>query len=289
MNGTINFKHDYAQIGGVRLHYVTAGEGEKLVVLLHGFPEFWYSWRNQISALSETYTVVAPDLRGYNLSDKPENAGDYEMGKLTDDVLGLIRHFGRDQAAIVGHDWGAAIAWRLAEKHPEAVWKLCAMQVPPMSVWRKNQTLRQFLASWYMFLFQLPVLPEFLLSANDYEMLGNSLKKTAIRRDVFTDEAIAEYKKAWRETEKLRQPLNYYRANIFKRFFGRQTGNEKIKVPTLFIYGEQDHAVLPETVQGVAEGIDAPFSEFRIRDAGHWIQQEAAEDVNEVLLDFLAD
>ncbi|HYP51603.1 MAG TPA: alpha/beta fold hydrolase, partial [Pyrinomonadaceae bacterium] len=88
---TENFKHDYAQIGGVRLHYVTAGEGEKLVILLHGFPEFWYSWRNQIPVLSETYTVVAPDLRGYNLSDKPANVGDYEMGKIVDDVLGLIR------------------------------------------------------------------------------------------------------------------------------------------------------------------------------------------------------
>jgi pimeloyl-ACP methyl ester carboxylesterase len=286
---TENLKHDYAQIGGVRLHYVTAGEGEKLIILLHGFPEFWYSWRNQIPALSETYTVVAPDLRGYNLSDKPENVGDYEIGKITDDVLGLIRHFGREQAAIVGHDWGATVAWRLAQKHPESIWKLCAMQVPPVSVWRKNQTLRQFLASWYMFFFQLPFLPELLLSANDYDALEKSLRKTSARPDIFTDEVIEEYRKSWRETEKMTAPLNYYRANILKRFFGKQSIDEKIQVPTLFIYGEKDHAILPETVRGVSEAVEAPFSEFRLPDAAHWVQQEAANDVNEVLLDFLAD
>jgi pimeloyl-ACP methyl ester carboxylesterase len=286
---TENLKHDYAQIGGVRLHYVTAGEGEKLIILLHGFPEFWYSWRNQIPALSETYTVVAPDLRGYNLSDKPENVGDYEIGKITDDVLGLIRHFGREQAAIVGHDFGAAVAWRLAQRHPESIWKLCAMQVPPVSVWRKNQTLRQFLASWYMFFFQLPFLPELLLSANDYDALEKSLRKTSARPDIFTDEVIEEYRKSWRETEKMTAPLNYYRANILKRFFGKQSIDEKIQVPTLFIYGEKDHAILPETVRGVSEAVEAPFSEFRLPDAAHWVQQEAANDVNEVLLDFLAD
>ncbi|MDQ4123634.1 MAG: alpha/beta hydrolase [Acidobacteriota bacterium] len=289
MNDAINFKHDYAQIGGVRLHYVTAGEGEKLVVLLHGFPEFWYSWRNQIPALSESYTVVAPDFRGYNLSDKPANTSDYEMGKIVDDVLGLIRHFGREQAAIVGHDWGAALAWRLAQQHPESVSKLCAMQVPPMSVWRKNQTFRQLLASWYMFFFQLPALPELFLSANDYAALEKTLRKTVARRDVFTDEVIEEYRKSWRETEKLTSQINYYRANVFKALFSKQSTGTKIQVPTLFIYGEKDHAILPETVRGVSEAVEAPFSEFRIADAAHWVQQEAAEDVNEVLLDFLAD
>lgn len=283
------FKHDYAQIGGVRLHYVTAGEGEKLVVLLHGFPEFWYSWRNQIPVLSETYTVVAPDLRGYNLSDKPANVSDYEIERIVDDILGLIRHFGHENAAIVGHDWGAAAAWMLAQNYPESVWKLCAMQVPPASVWRKNQTLRQFLASWYMFFFQLPVLPELLLSANDYAALGKSFRKTAARPDVFTDEVIEEYRNSWRETEKMTTPINYYRANVLKRFFGKQSTPGKIQVPTLFIYGEQEHAILPETVRGVAEAVNAPFSEFRIPDAAHWVQQEAGADVNEVLLDFLAD
>ena len=284
-----DIKFDHAQIGGVKLHYATAGDGDKLVVLLHGFPEFWYSWRHQIAALSDVYTVVAPDMRGYNLSDKPPRVGDFEMDKLVDDVIGLIGHFGGEQAAIVGHDWGAAIAWAIAQKHPESVWKLCAMQVPPMSVWKKNQTFKQFLASWYMFFFQIPALPEWILKRNDFALLANGLKNSTAETDVFTDEVLARYKKSWREDGALSSALNYYRANIPKRFFGGEMTDEKIKVPTLFIYGEKDQAVLPETVRGVGEAVDAPFSEIRIPDAGHWVQQEAAEIVNDSLREFLSE
>ncbi len=281
--------HDYAQIGGVKLHYATAGTGDKLVILLHGFPEFWYSWRHQIIALSEDYTVVAPDMRGYNLSDKPPSVSDYEMDKLVDDVVGLIHHFGREQAAVIGHDWGAAVAWALARKHPETLWKLGAMQVPPVSVWRKNQSFKQFLASWYMFFFQIPKLPEWLLSLNDFEGLEKGLKNSTARRGVFTDEHIREYKKAWREPFALTAMINYYRANILGRLFFGQADPPKIKVPTLFIYGEQDKAILRETVAGVGEAVDESFEEFFIPSSGHWVQQEEAETVTEILKDFLAD
>ncbi len=283
----INF--DYAQIGGVKLHYATAGDGEKLVILLHGFPEFWYSWRRQIVALSDEYTVVAPDMRGYNLSDKLPRVEDYDMNNLVDDVTGLIRHFGREQAAVVGHDWGASVAWAVALKHPESVWKLCAMQVPPMAVWKKNQTFKQFFASWYMFFFQIPRLPEWLMSRNDFALLANGLKTSTAEKGIFTDKEIAEYKKAWSEPGALNSAINYYRANIVKRLFGKSSMEEKIKVPTLFIYGEKDSAILPETVAGVGKFIDAPFSEIRIPDAGHWVQQEAAEIVTDSLREFLAE
>ena len=282
-------KFDYAQIGGVRLHYATAGEGEKLVVLLHGFPEFWYSWRHQIAALSDEYTVVAPDMRGYNLSDKPPSVEDYQIDKLVDDVGGLIRHFGREKAAVIGHDWGAGVAWAVAAKHPEFLWKLGALQVPPIAVWRKNQTFRQFLASWYMFFFQIPRLPEWLMSRNDYAPLVKALKGSTAQSGVFTDRDIAEYKKSWSEPRALTSALNYYRANILKRLFGKSSPEAKIKVPTLFIYGEKDTAVLPETVKGIGEFIDAPFEEFFIPDAGHWVQQEAAETVTQILREFLAE
>lgn len=279
---------DYAQIGAVKLHYAVAGKGgEKLVVLLHGFPEFWYSWRKQLAALSDEYTVVAPDMRGYNLSDKPENVADYHIDKLVDDVCGLIGHLGYEKAAIVGHDWGAAVAWATAQKHPEYVSKLCALQVPPVSVWQKNQTFNQFLTSWYMFFFQIPLLPEWLLSRNDFALLANGLRTSTAEPDVFTDADIAEYKKAWRETDQLNSLLNYYRANLWQRLFSKETP-VKIKVPTLFIYGEKDSAVLPETVKNVGEAIDAPFSEIRIPDAAHWVQQEAAEIVTDSLREFLA-
>lgn len=280
----INF--DYAQIGAVNLHYATAGDDEKLVVLLHGFPEFWYSWRHQIEALSDEYTVVAPDLRGYNLSSKPAKIEDYAMENLVDDVIGLIHHFGRERAAIVGHDWGAAIAWALAAKHPECVSKLVAMQVPPVSVWQKNQTFKQFLASWYMFFLQIPALPEWLLSRNDFALLADGLENSTHEPNVFTDRDIAEYKKSWREQNALTSAVNYYRANILKRLFAK-TDDRKIKVPTLFIYGERDQVVLPETVRGVGEAVDAAYTEIRIPDAAHWVQQEAADVVNDSLLEFL--
>lgn len=283
-----NIKFDDAQIGGVRLHYATAGEGDRLVILLHGFPEFWYSWRHQLEGLSEDYTVVAPDLRGYNRSDKPVNVADYQIDNLVDDVLGLIRHFGREQAAIVGHDWGAAVAWALAARHPEAVYKLCAMQVPPMSVWQKNQTWRQALASWYMLFFQIPYLPEWILSRDDFALAEKLLRNAAADRRFFSDEEIEKYKESWREPEALTSAVNYYRANVFQRII-RPQPTVKIKVPTLFIYGEKDAAILPETVRNVKDAVDASYEEIHIPESGHWVQQEAAEAVTDSLREFLAE
>ncbi len=152
-------RHGYAQVGDVRLHYAECGEGERLVVLLHGFPECWYSWRHQLKALGRRFRVVAPDMRGYNLSDKPGRVEDYRMQRLVDDVTGLTRHFGAREAAVVGHDWGGAVAWAVAQHYPDYVWKLASLQTPPPAVWGKNLTLRQLLRSWYMFFFQLPSIP----------------------------------------------------------------------------------------------------------------------------------
>ena len=288
MNGEEKIRFDYAQIGGVKIHYAQAGDGERLIILLHGFPEFWYSWRHQLNALSDEYTVIAPDLRGYNLSDKPTDLKDYAIEKLSDDVLGLINYFGRRDAAVIGHDWGAAIAWHLAENHPEHIWKLAALQVPPISVWQKNQTFRQFLVSWYMFFFQIPGLPEWLLSRNNFAMLENSLKNSTAQKGIFTDEDFKRYKEAWNEPFALTAMINYYRANVFKRLFAKLKTDKKIRVPTLFIYGEKDFAILPETVKGVGEAIDAPFEYFHIPEAGHWVQQEASETVTQILREFLA-
>ncbi|MDT4894990.1 MAG: epoxide hydrolase 4 [Acidobacteriota bacterium] len=288
-----SIRHGYAQIGGVRLHYAERGSGGRLVILLHGFPECWYSWRHQLMALGESYTVVAPDMRGYNLSDKPARVEDYKINLLVDDVLGLVRHFGREQAAIVGHDWGAGVSWAVAQMHPEYVWKLVAMQVPPMAAWRANMTLRQALRSWYMLFFQLPRLPEWLMSAKDYAFVERIFKKTVARPGTFTDTDIAIYKKALHEPGALTAAINYYRANAFSLFLKRSRGQEgisdgRIRVPTLFIYGEQDHAIVPETVRDVKSYIDAPYREVRIKQSAHWVQNEAVEEVNAALQSFLA-
>jgi pimeloyl-ACP methyl ester carboxylesterase len=291
-----SIRHGYAQVGDVRLHYAECGVGERLVILLHGFPECWYSWRYQLKALGEHYHVVAPDMRGYNLSDKPPHVKDYRIERLLDDVMGLVRHFGAREAAIVGHDWGAAVAWALAERHPEYVWKLAALQVPPGKVWAKNMSLRQLLRSWYMFFFQLPQLPEWFISRNDFKGIEESLRKTS-RPGTFTDTDIAILKSALREPGALTSGVNYYRANLgqllLRRFRRVKTAeaaeDTRVRVPTLFIYGERDFAIVPETVRGVAEHVAAPYREVRLGRANHWVQQEFPKEVNSALLSFLDD
>jgi len=281
----------YAQVGGVKLHYARAGNGPRLVVLIHGFPEFWYSWRHQLLDLSASgeFTVVAPDMRGVNLSEERESVSDFEVRNLVDDVIGLIHVLGFEKASVVGHDWGAGTAWGAARFHPEAVEKVAALQVPPPDIWRKNLSLRQLLASWYMFFFQLPWLPEWLLTAKDFEGLAKGIQNSTAVPGVITDEDIEEYKVAWGRRSTVRSGINVYRANIMKRIFGRRTEMPKIKVPALFIYGEQDNAILSSSVEGVAEVVQGDYTEIRIPESAHWVQVEAREKVSKALADFLSD
>ena len=284
-------RHGYAQVGDVRLHYAECGEGERLVVLLHGFPECWYSWRKQLPALGRRFRVVAPDMRGYNLSDKPGRVEDYRIGRLVDDVTGLVRHFGAREAAVVGHDWGAAVAWAAAQHYPDYVWKLAALQVPPPAVWARNVTLRQLLRSWYMFFFQLPAVPEWWIERGDFAAIEKMFRATS-RPGTFTDEDIAVYKAAAREPGALTGGVNYYRANLRvllgRAFRGRDIRtHERVRVPTLFVFGERDMAIVPETVAGVADYVDAPYTELRLGRANHWVQQEYPAEVNAALLNFL--
>jgi pimeloyl-ACP methyl ester carboxylesterase len=290
----LTIQHGYAQVGDVRLHYAECGSGDQLVILLHGFPEFWYSWRHQLPVLGKSYHVVAPDMRGFNLSDKPRRVEDYRIEVLVADVVGLIRYFGEERAAVVGHDWGAAVAWAVAQRHPEHVSKLAALQVPPAAAWRANFTLRQLRRSWYMFFFQLPRVPEWWARANDFARLEEMYKTTTVRPDTFSDDDIAAYKEALRQPGALTSAINYYRANVFRSLRPRREGDRKtrdgrIRVPTLFIYGEQDFAVIPDTVRAVERFIDAPYREVRIPDSAHWIQNEAIAEVNAALLEFLGD
>ncbi|MCA1567351.1 MAG: alpha/beta hydrolase [Acidobacteria bacterium] len=291
-------RHDYAQLSDVRLHYAECGRrGGRLVLLLHGFPECWYSWRRQLTALGERFHVVAPDLRGYNLSDKPARVADYRMEKLVGDVLGLLDHFGARDAGVVGHDWGAAVAWAVAARHPERVWKVASLQVPPLPVWFANMTVKQALSSWYMLFFQLPFLPEWQMSANDFATLERMFKKTS-RPGTFTDTDLAVYKNALRQksertnTTALTAALNYYRANVFANLSrsspgASKAGRARIRVPTLFIYGERDFAIVPESVRDVGKYVDAPYRELRLADSNHWVQQESHAEVNAALQSFL--
>jgi pimeloyl-ACP methyl ester carboxylesterase len=208
-----------------------------------------------------------------------------------DDVTGLIRHFGAREAAVVGHDWGAAVAWGVAQHYPDYVWKLASLQVPPSAIWVRNFTLRQLLRSWYMLFFQLPSVPEWWLARGDFEGLGKVFRSTS-RPGTFSDADIEVYREALRRPGALTAAINYYRANL-RSFFGRGFGegevrrHERVRVPTLFVYGERDFAIVPETVRGIADYVDAPYTELRLSRSNHWVQQESPTEVNAALLSFL--
>jgi len=310
MDSDPTISHHYANINGIRLHYAESGSGDNLVILLHGFPEFWYSWRHQLTALGKSHRVVAPDMRGYNLSDKPARVEDYRIEVLVEDVTDLIKHCGATKAALVAHDWGAGVAWAVAQKYPERVSKLAVLQVPPAAVWRANISLRQLLRSWYMFFFQLPRIPEWVIGRKNFAALDRTFKETVARKGTFSDADIEIYKEALSWPGALTAAVNYYRANVRRimsqrnpRRTGERTGHHgetktdqakpgadvRIRVPTLFIFGEQDFAILPATVRGIGNYIAAPYRELRIADSGHWVQNEAAEEVNAALLEFLAE
>ncbi len=271
---------------GIRMHYVTQGEGP-LVVLLHGFPEFWYSWRHQIPFLAEHgYMVVAPDLRGYNDTDKPRKG--YDVPTLLRDIVGLIKGLGREKAIIVGHDWGGILAWEFAIRYPEMTERLVAMNAPhPAAMRREFRTLKQLRKSSYMFFFQLPWLPEYVLLRNHANEVGRTLRGNAGQKSVFSREETAIYQQAMSKPGAATASLNYYR-QIFRRPPSPSTGkNPYVRVPTLLIWREQDRALGIELTTGLEQWVDH-LEIRRIPDSGHWVQQEQPEKVNRYALEFLS-
>lgn len=283
----------YAQLKDIRLHYAESGaENKELVLLLHGFPEFWYSWRHQLPMLGKTHHVVAPDMRGYNLSDKPTRVEDYSIDALVGDVIGLMDHFGAAKANVVGHDWGAGVAWVVAQKYPDRVLRLAVMQVPPAAVWRKNMSLRQMMRSWYMLFFQLPRIPELVMRRKDFESIDQTFRDRVINKSAFDDEDVRRYKEAIQQPGALTAGVNYYRANIRRLTSGGNkttdaVATKPVPMPTLFIFGEQDFAIIPRTVRGIKDYVSGPFRELRLPNCGHWVQNEAVDEVNKALVEFL--
>jgi len=273
-----------AVVNGVRLHLAEAGTGP-LVLLLHGFPEFHYSWRHQIPALAAAgFRVIAPDLRGYNLSDKPRGVLAYDIDRLVADVLGLIHHAGRERAIVVGHDWGGAIAWMTAMLHPEAVEQLVILNAPhPALFVRALRAPNQLLRSWYMFFFQLPWLPEWRMRCCHFASL-EKLMRTTLRPGAFSDEDIRRYREALAQPGALNAAINYYRA-AFRRN-PLTTRFRPIEMPTLVIWGEQDPYLGIRLLDGLDHWVK-PLRVERLPDAGHWVQCEAPQRVNELLLPFL--
>jgi pimeloyl-ACP methyl ester carboxylesterase len=273
------------ETNSVHLHVVAQGESGPLVILLHGFPECWYSWRAYLPALAEAgFRAVAPDMRGYNLSEKPKGARSYDLPALTADVLGLIRAFGEEKAVIVGHDWGAAVAWRFAMDYPQAVEKLVICNVPhPARFAEGLRHFRQVRKSWYIFFFQLPWLPELVTRRNLPRFVERGMRDSAVRKETFSDEDLHVYTEALRQPGALTATINYYRAVVR---WGRRMPNKPITAPTLMIWGEEDRFLGKELVPGTERFVPNLQVKY-IPHCGHWVQQEAADEVKRALLDFL--
>lgn len=278
------WKHGYVIANKVKLHYVTEGEGP-LMLMLHGFPEFWYSWRYQIPEFAKYFQVVAVDLRGYNDSDKPKEQSAYVMDEFIKDVEGVIKGLGHEKCVLVGHDWGGAIAWYFAYTYPQMLEKLIVLNIPhPAKFSQGMRTPQQLLKSFYIFLFQLPWLPEFLIEFSDYQLLENAFQGMAVDKSAFTAADINAYKHAAAKPGALTAMLNYYR-NIFQQnLFNSSWGI--LEVPTLMIWGENDSALGKE----LSYGTEAYVRDFRIRyisNCSHWVQQEKPELVNQYMREFL--
>lgn len=280
-------KHGMIDVGTVRLHYVEAGSGP-LVVLLHGFPEFWYSWRHQIPVLANAgYRAVAVDMRGYNLSDKPKGVDAYHVEIIAEDISKLIRGLGEERATVVGHDWGAAIAWIFASRHADQLDKLVIMNVAhPVVFLRALKTFRQLRRSWYMFLFQLPWLPEFMFRFRNYRAIRQVFRTDPMRPDAFLPEDIERYVEAMAQPGALTGGINYYRAAFRKKPAEIQSRMNVIQAPVLILWGEHDRYIGNEWAQPDAKWVPNARLE-RIADASHWVQCDRPDQVNALMIEFL--
>ncbi|WP_408960384.1 alpha/beta fold hydrolase [Natrinema sp. 74] len=275
----------YHNVNGVRLHVVTAGDPEDpLVVLLHGHPDFWYGWRDQIIPLVEAgFRVIVPDQRGCNLSDAPNGIDSYQMSKLTDDICELIHLEDRESAHVVGHDFGAFVAWHLALYQPSIIERLGIFNVPHPTVYRETvrSSLRQIFRSWYAWFYQIPTLPEWVLGRNDMENMVASLEVSS-NSGTFDDETICRYKAAWRHTG-VGPRINWYRGFLRSDAPPRNT----VSQPTLICWGEDDIALVPsmatKSLDYCEDGQLRMFS-----DTSHWVHHER-EEVTEEMLQHLSE
>jgi pimeloyl-ACP methyl ester carboxylesterase len=282
------WQHLFVETNNIRLHSVTQGQGE-LVILLHGFPEFWYAWRYQIPALARHFKVVVPDLRGYNDSDKPESG--YDLDTLCADIQGLIQRLGYAKAHIVGHDWGGVIAWHLAQKFPHCLNRLVVLNAPPPHrfIQELMSNLDQIRRSWFVFAFQVPGLPEWLIQQNLTEFVKGALREHAIRKGAFSAEETQIYQAALAKPGVLHSAMSYYRQLLWPPNWLSSLIRipQKVEAPTLVLWGKDDSFLSHKLTEGLDRLIAAPFKLRVIPECGHWVQQEVPQTVNRELLNFL--
>lgn len=260
-------EHGYAKSGDTRIHYVTSGEGP-LLVMIHGFPDYWYTWRNQMPELAKTFQVVAFDQRGYNLSDQPVGVENYAMPKLVDDVKALIEHFGREEAVVMGHDWGGAVAWSFAMTYPKMVDRLVILNLPHMNGLRRElaNNPEQHKASAYARHFQTPG-------------AASQLTANGLAFWVKDPEARKKYVKAF-ERSSFEGMLNYYKANYPKPPYTTDAKvMPRVQCPVLMIHGLGDTALLPDALNDTWQWLDNDLTLVTIPKVDHFVQHGAAKKV----------
>jgi pimeloyl-ACP methyl ester carboxylesterase len=275
------WSHRIAAVNGVDLHYVTAGDSEDPpVVLLHGFPECWWAWRRHIDRLAESFRVIVPDMRGYNRSEKPHAVERYRLETLADDVAGLIEETGYDAAHVVAHDWGGVVAFGTALRRPESVNRLVVLNAPYPGAFGGQFTLRQALRSWYAGFFQLPAIPERLLSLNDFALLHRLFEEDPVVSGAYTDADMDVYRDAWGREGSIRAMVDYYRAfgreNIQRLWRNRWDAGRRVSAETLLLWGERDSALgghIPNVIQQELDDVDVGY----YPEASHWLHAEFPE------------
>ncbi len=283
-------QYQIVRANGIDFNVATAGSGERLALCLHGFPESSFSWRHQMPLLARLgYRVWAPDLRGYGGSSRPQGVEAYALEELQEDVASLIEASGAKQVVLIGHDWGALIAWYYAMFGLPPISRLIIMNVPhPALAERGLRTLRQLVKSWYIFFFQLPKIPEIALARNGCAAIGRAFRGMAVDKSRFPDEVLRVYQKNAAQPGALTAMLNYYRALVRGRSGTRRRGTPRIDTPTLMIWGEADAALGKELTYGT----DQYVSDLTLRylpNVSHWVQQEAPEVVNGMIEAWLLD
>jgi pimeloyl-ACP methyl ester carboxylesterase len=284
--GVPGLVHRFVETGGLRFHVAECGEGERLALCLHGFPELWRSWRHQMPLLARLgYRVWAPDLRGYGQTERPPRVRDYALERLMEDVAGLVDASGARSTLLVGHDWGGIIAWHFAMRRLRPLQRLVVMNCPhPAAALRALRSGKQLSRSWYVFFFQLPWLPERLLGARRARAVCDALRSGAAHPENFPDEELAAFREAAAQPGALRAMVDYYRALVRGGGLRRQRrlGTPVIETPTLLLWGENDVALTKQT----SFGTEAFVKDLTVRylpGISHFVQQDDPETVNRML------
>jgi len=282
-------RDDYANVNGVRLHYVAAGAGP-LILFLHGFPEFWYAWKNQLTDFGRAHHAVALDMRGFNLSDKPSDVAQYRLSVLVEDIRAFAAHLSpAKKFVLVGHDWGGFVAWAFAMSHPEALEKLVIINAPHPAVFARllASDPAQQKASEYMEIFR-SAQAEQILSANNFDILANKVMVFGSKNGLRPEDK-PEYIKAWSQPGALTGGLNYYRANRLNTSplaDGAHASSFVVNVPTLVIWGEKDPAMVPQNLDGLAEFVPQ-LTVKRIPEASHWLVHRQSAEVTAYIREFV--